>query len=154
MYKIVLLLFLVFCLGTASAQADSTLENIQDLSFGSFGLVNNDSQQTIIVTPDSDVTYDDDIVGGTTPPQAGEYLLDELTPDTDLGITIQDATLNRMGGGPSPTFTVSDFTHNDPTTDSNGDATLLVGGTLTTSGSGVYYETGTYSGTMELTIIF
>ena len=139
-------------LATVPAVA-ATLTDIVNLSFGSFALMDNATPQTIVVTPAGGVTYGAKVVDGPTPPQAGEYLLEDLTPDTALVITIDDTTLNRVGGG-SPAFTISDYVTNNPTTNAGGDATLLVGATLTTSGTGVHYESGSYTGTMAITIIF
>ena len=141
----------VFC--TAATARAATLTVITDLSFGSFGLMDNSTPQTIIVTPASGVTYGIKVVDGPTPPEAGEYLLEGLTPDTLLDVSIDDMALSPGGGG-SPDFAIGSFTTNTPTTDSSGNATLLVGATLTTSGTGVHYESDQYSGTMNITIIF
>jgi hypothetical protein len=131
----------------------ATATNLVDLAFGSFALMDNDIPQTIVVTPAGNATYGARVVEGPTPPQAAEFLLEDMTPDTVLTVTIDDTTLSRVDGG-SPAFTISDYITNNPTTDSSGDATLLVGATLTTSGNGMHYESGHYTGTMDITIIF
>jgi hypothetical protein len=148
------MLFMVMMgLVAAPAWADSTLTNIVDLSFGTFGLANNNTPQTIVLTPGGMATYGAKIVDGPIPPKAGEYLLEGLTPDTLLDITVDNTILTRVDGG-SPAFTISDYTTNNPTTDEFGNATLFVGATLTTSGTGIHYESGAYAGTMDITIIF
>ncbi len=113
--------------------------------------MDNNTPSTIIVTPAGGVTYGAKVVDGPVAPQAGEYLLEGLTPDTALVVTVSDATLVLAG---NPALLISDFTTNNPTTDSNGDATLFIGATLTTSGNGSYYGSGHYAGTMGITIIF
>lgn len=153
--RFIFILPVAFALLCASipAYARAYLNDVVNLSFGSFALINNDTPQTIVVPPAGSAVFGVNVIEGPTPPVAGEYFLEDLTPNTLLDVTIADTTLSRFGGG-SPLFTITDFTTNTPTTDGNGDATLFVGATLTTSGSGAHYESGNYTGTMDITIIF
>ncbi|HEY8190013.1 MAG TPA: DUF4402 domain-containing protein, partial [Micavibrio sp.] len=71
---------------------------------------------------------------------------------TPLIISIPDVNLTMNGSGAGIRFTVSNFTHNNPVTNPAGEATLYVGATLTTTGSGQRYGTGDYSEGIEITV--
>jgi hypothetical protein len=70
-------------------------------------------------------------------------------PPNQGGLKIDNASTLTLGG--APPFSIGTFTCNNPTTDGSGNATLLIGATLTTDGSGSYYNTGSYSGSIDLT---
>ncbi len=126
----------------------------QDLSFGRFGLRNNDAQHTIIIDPNTGNYVADPafIIGDA--PQRGEYILDALTPNTALGVTIDDGELTLNDTGTGQEMEIIDITHNNPITDNNGDAMLYLGGTLRLNGNGSYYPSGPYSDGVDLTIVF
>ncbi len=123
------------------------------LHFGSFALKDNNSPHIMIVGADNSVTYDNAFVT-VEDANRGAYTLENLTPDTALGITIDDASLTENESGMGPAFTISDYTHNSPVTDGSGNATLYIGAKLTTSGNGSYYTTSTYKDHFDLTIVF
>lgn len=132
--------------------AAGSLTVIEPLDFGTFALKDNKGRYTIVLAPDDAYTHSDEIVIGNPEPQRGEYLLEGLPPDTLLDITITDAALRKPG---NPDFTISDYTINDPlTTDASGNATLYIGATLTTSGTGAYNYTGRYTGTFNISVVF
>lgn len=155
--KIIVRLIIITILSTGlspvRAHAGPTIEPITNLSFGSFGIARNNTVRSITVTPSGNATYSARMVEGRIAPKAGEYALEGLPGDTILSITINDTTLNRIGGG-SPPFALKNFTHNSPTTSPGGSATLNVGATLETTGSGANYYSGSYTGSMDLTIIY
>lgn len=136
------------------ARAQETLTVVEDLSFGTFGLRDNDNSHDVTVGIDNTPFYDTAIVDGPVPPQRGEYLLEGLPPNLALGVTIDDTTLSLDGSGDPPLFTMSDGQHNNPVTDGAGTAMLYVGATLSTSGTGVNYPSGHYEGGYDLTIVF
>lgn len=122
----------------------------QELSFGVFAVRRNDAVYEITVDINDNVTHDAvGIVLGPTAPQRAEYELRDQMPNTILDISLTDATLT-AGGAAS--FTITNYTHNNTSTDAGGDATVLIGATLRTSGDGTKYPTGNYTGTTDLFI--
>ena len=129
---------------------DGCLTSVEDLHFGTFGLSDNDAAYTIVLAADNTFVNSPQIIIGTDP-QRGEYLIENLPPFTAPAIVITDTTINNGG---NPPFSIDNYTHNNPVTDAGGNATFLLGGTLTTTGTTAYYATGTYSGTMDITFTF
>jgi hypothetical protein len=135
------------------AEAQDMAE-IHSLNFGEFAMLDNNSVHTIVVTPGNIATYDPALIRGIQA-QRGEYLLTGLPANEALGITLDntvDLSHNGLGGG--ALFTIDTYTTNNPSTNGAGDATLYIGATLSTSGSGSGYIDGPYSGSVDLTINF
>lgn len=99
---------------------------------------------------------------GSTPKASGNlYVIDQANPGVfalsnypanyPLIITVNDFVLTRGAG---KVFWVTTFTHNNVITDSNGDATLRLGATLSTDGDSSGYFDTIYSGTMNLTVSY
>lgn len=152
------------CFYAKSADAADMVQ-IQALHFGEFAYVDNSVPRTIVIAPDDTVTYDDDIIEGNVPAHRGEYQLTDFppnmiihtgvtvpTPPTDGGVTLDNSSSVSLPA--SESFTLSNFTTNEPITDGNGDATLYIGATLTTSGNGQSYSDGNYTGTYDVTFYF
>lgn len=123
---------------------------IEDISFGTFALRNNNAQYTIVLAPDNTAVYSPEIISGTEP-QRGEYFIEEFPINTALDITVTDGVLS---DGAGQAFSVTDFTHDPLMTSPTGTATINLGATLRTSGTGIRYDSGNYSGTVDLTVIF
>jgi hypothetical protein len=133
------------------AFAVPTMDIIQNLSFGQFAVRNNDAVHTIIVETDNTVTVDPDLIA-IIDAQRGEYLLEVLPPSSVIGIA---ATAGTLSDGAGPTFSVTDYTFNDPvTTDGAGSVMLYLGATLSTDGTGNYYDTGNYTGSIEISLTY
>jgi len=161
------LLAVLFLYGKG-AQAQ-TLVIVRNLDFGQFGMRDNNSPHTIVVTPGGGVTYDPAFIpDGVAQAHPGQYALSGLPPNMALnyGISTTNGTTN---GGTTLTntvslslngaligalFTVGSYTANSPSTDALGNATISIGGTLTTSGTGAGYGDGSYDGSVDLTIYF
>lgn len=148
-------IFSVFCacvlaINSIQAQADSA--EITPLSFGRFVVANNGSVSTLRVRHDGRAQ----VVSGSIYPiefgTAGEYYLSGYPAFTPLTISISGFDLST--DGPTEEFTISDFTFEDVTTDENGEATLIVGATISTSGNGNSYVNSTYDATINITITF
>lgn len=133
----------------------------QHLSFGSFSVARNDGTYNITVAPDGSTSFDPGVYPDVAATPA-EYELTNFPPNMTITIGVSVASPPSNGGlivdnvidlaqGGSPSFTLSNFTSNNPTTDAGGNATLLIGATLTTTGLGGYYSSGGYAGTMDLT---
>lgn len=146
-----------------------TMTEIQRLDFGGFALRNNTSAHTIVIAPNNSVSYAAAFVpDGATPAHRGEYSLTGMPPNmaltfgvtttnnTDQGGTTLDngVNLSKNGAGAGPLFTVGSYTANSPSTNGSGSATLFIGGTLTTSGTGAFYTDGSYAGSVDITIYF
>ncbi|WP_317931666.1 hypothetical protein [Halioxenophilus sp. WMMB6] len=145
------LLTLLLSLYSAFLQAD--MVEVTPLSFGRFVVAGNSTISTIVIRFDGrKPLYTNQIYPlefGTN----GEYFLSNFPSFTPLNITII-STNNLTTSGPTEEFSVADFTHNDVTTDANGQATLFVGATLSTSGSGNPYVDATYDAPYIINIDF
>lgn len=163
--KIALFLAIPLICAYENTAGAADMVQIQSLYFGQFAYVDNSVPRTIVIAPDDTVTYDDDIIEGNIPARRGEYQLTDFppnmmihtgvtvpTPPTDGGVTLTNSSGITLPA--SESFTLSNFTTNEPITDGNGDATLYIGATLTTSGNGQNYDTGSYTGTYDITFYF
>ena len=140
------------------------MTEIEKLDFGQFGLRDNSAAHTLVVTPINTATYADEIIPGGRSPQRGEYSLTGFPPNMTLtlGVVLANPpddgglTLNNSSGLSlsGQVFTLSNFTTNSVITDGAGDATVYIGGTLTTSGNGTMYGDGDYDGTYDITFYF
>jgi Domain of unknown function (DUF4402) len=161
MRRTALLLALCVLLVAAPAYAVREYTVVRHLSFGTFSAARNNATLRVTVAPDSSTSYDAGLYPDTAA-QPAEYLLTGLPPNmkitlgtgianppTDGGLIIDNVSALSSPG--SPSFTVGTFTCNNPTTDGAGNATLLIGATLTTTGGGGYYQSGAYTGALDLT---
>jgi hypothetical protein len=170
MKKINLILVSLFAAGglafnSLPALAADTMTQIHQLDFGTFALLNNAAAHTIVITPANGVTYDPAIISGSTP-NRGEYTLAlPGVPNMALTLGVTVVTLPNQGGmevnnssdlslAANPLLTIDTFTTNNPSTDGSGNATLYIGATLHTSGTGSTYGNGTYNGTYDITVYF
>ncbi len=151
---ILFVLWGILCSPVAPAHAAETITEITKLHFGAFGMHKNNSVRTITVLPDNTFTQDVGIIMGRDP-QRGEYLLENFTPGDTIDIHIGSPQQVTPQTTTSPSFTLSNFTTNSPLTIApDGKATLYIGATLATSGSGTHYWTDQYQGAFELTLSF
>jgi len=150
--------------GLTNAAFAYDITEIHHLDFGTFAITNNTAPHAMVVPYDgSPATYDPEIIPNTDP-QRGEYALENLPPNVtfyvgvqvpnpgDGGVTMDNPTA--VSGSTGPGLTVSNFTASDVTTDNNGDATLYIGATLTTSGNGAMYATDTFNGSYDITFYY
>lgn len=128
--------------GSAGSLHAQELTQIQAISFGAFAVLDNSAPRSITVAPNNNVTGDPNIAIATDPTR-GEYLLTNQDPNRalDISVSVGTLTLNDSGGH---SMTVDTFTTNNPSTDGAGDATIYIGATLTTSGSGAVYSDGSF----------
>ncbi len=166
MKKVLRILFVMaFIIAYENAAHAAEMTQVQALFFGQFAYVDNSVARSIVINPDDTVLYDDNILEGNIPAHRGEYELKDFPPNTILhtGVAIANpptdggVTLNNSSGmtlSGSETMTVSNFTTNNPQTDENGDATLYIGATMTTSGNNQKYDTGSYTGTYDITFYY
>ncbi len=160
----VLLIGLMSDAGHAYAQE---LNELRPLSFGIFGVQDNNAVAALTVTPDNDTFADPQFVMQQDG-QRGEYTLTGLPPNVSFflgvdvpnppsegGVTLTGQTPATRGGGPE--FRLDGLTISNGgvlQSDGAGDATLYIGGSLYTSGTGERYDGGTYNGTYNITIYY
>ena len=145
-----------------------TMTEVQKLDFGTFGVVNNNGSYTIVIGPDNSVTYDPSgkiVSDGAHIGHRGVYALAGFPPNMQLTLGVTTTNNTTTGGvtltngssltyAGNPAFSIGSFTANNPLTDASGNATLYIGATLTTSGSGTNYMSGTYNGSVDITLYF
>lgn len=148
----------------ASAQ---TLSEVERLHFGTFVVRNNMSTSSITVTPDNDTIVAGQIVLAENG-RRGEYMLTGLPPNVPfyLGVDMPNppAEGGIVLGNPEPASAGAgaDFILNALTignggvmlSDGIGDATVYIGGTLNTTGTGQAYAGGSYIGSYTITIYY
>lgn len=121
----------------------------QALSFGEFGLGPNDVVSTMWVPHNGQHPRATNKLYPIALGQRGQYRLTGYPAFTPLIITINDFQLTRAFSEP---FNIEDITFDSVMTDTNGEATLIVGATLKTTGSMTVYGDGDYSGNMDIVI--
>lgn len=154
-----------------SARADPPPQEITEterLDFGSFAVrAGNLQAASITVTPDNDVSADDGIVLGDGA-HRGEYHFTGLPPNVTFylgvdmpqsasegGIVLAPSMPASQGGG--PTLELTDLTISNGgsmVSDGAGEATVYIGGTLRTNGTGQLYDGGSYFGAYNITIYY
>lgn len=135
---------------STQAQAQ-TVTQIQPLSFGTFATSNNNGNYTITVNPGNGSVYDPRIIAETQA-QRGEYLLQGQDPNRALDITVTNGSMTLNDFGVGDTISITNYTNNSPSTDGAGDATIYIGATLTTNGSGTQYPSGSYADNIDITV--
>lgn len=119
------------------------LTQIDALSFGRLAVRNNAGPRAITVDPNNNVVSSPFIISDIEPTR-GEYLLENQDPNELLDIDISNGNLTLNDTGVGNFMTVDSFTNNNPTTDAGGNATIYIGATLTTSGNGSGYTSGSF----------
>lgn len=148
-------LLIGFCLCVllpGMAMAVPTLTIIDDITFGQFAVRNNDAVHTIVVDENNNFSHSAAGFVPVTDPQRGEFLLEDLPPNSPVTVSVADTSITLNGGGVGTAFSIRDYTFTSITTDGAGNATFYMGATLRTSGTGQYYESGSYSGTAVMTV--
>ncbi|MFT6907858.1 MAG: hypothetical protein ACJAS1_004545 [Oleiphilaceae bacterium] len=132
----------------------AAISTIDDLSFGTIAVVNNDTNSDITINTAGSIIITNHI-RVITPGHRGEYVLSSYPAYTQLFTTVSVIQAQTTSPAPgSEQFTlVSIDTAPSVTTDVSGTATVLVGGTFRTSGSGTgQYNDTLYSTSMELSV--
>ncbi|MBF0472060.1 MAG: DUF4402 domain-containing protein [Gammaproteobacteria bacterium] len=156
-------LFLLWLLTGVSAA--ETITEVNRLSFGKIVVLDNSEVSTVTIYAD-----------GRQPKSSGDivildegthaiYQLFDFPPLQVVSIRVTGGIMyTGVLGGSKGNFTLSDFTLpgtvggeiNPPTarTDANGDLTLLIGATFSTSGDGRTYYDGDYSATVDILVTY
>ena len=131
-----------------NSYADSL--EITPLWFGRFVIADNSTVSTLTIRHDGRNPIARNRIHPIEFGTAGEYQLFNFPAYTPLAITITGNNLSTAG--PTEEFTIGDFTFDDVTTDADGQATLVVGATLSTSGNGTNYVSAEYSAIYNIVI--
>jgi len=151
-FIILRVLLLAAALLPATARAQDRYRVDQDLSFGKFGITRNNADYDIVVDINGNYTADPGYVMTAPYPTNAEIFLDMLTPSVPFYVHLDNTTLSVNGSGNPPLLYLRDFTTNGPfVTTPGGTLTVLIGATLRTSGDMTPYETGPYTGTLDIT---
>lgn len=123
---------------------------VQALSFGNMAITSNDTVSDLVISHINGVspisTNSIHILSFGTP---GKYQLSGFSAYTPLVISVNSSQLSIGGAEP---INVGSFTYNDVVTDESGNALLVIGAKLSTTGSGVSYKDATYSGVMTIVV--
>jgi len=147
-FKIITWVILFTALGNANTTFGEITEE-QALAFGEFGLGANDVVSTMLVPHSGLHPRATNKLYPISLGQRGIYRLTGYPASTPLMITINDFQLTRAFSEP---FNIEDITFDSVMTDSNGEALLIVGATLKTTGSTAVYGDGDYQGNMNIVI--
>ncbi len=130
----------IFCatLLSSIAEVKGEIIELSPLTFGSVVIAENNTQEHVILTYAGNVIRSNGIYI-VTPPTVGQFLLTNYPSNQQVFISGRSIQARSN----SDIYSVDQFTLTDVdvpsvlTTDNSGSATLFVGGTLETSGSGV-----------------
>ncbi|RGP39473.1 DUF4402 domain-containing protein [Colwellia ponticola] len=147
--KLVILLYFFACFLTFSLHAEK-VTLIKPLSFGTIVLKDNSASHQYTITFAGNVHVDPAFIL-ITPGHPAEFLISEFTPHTLLNLNVFTVDNNTQIAGESHP-TSSQFTINNHhtaastvTTNALGEASVFVGATLTSSGTGFYVDTTYYN---------
>ena len=148
--KFVVLVFLIVLYMLGAAKTHAAMEVNVPLSFGTFAIPNNSlvSQLTISTNYRS---YSTNHIHVIQPGQPGEFKLVEFPVHTRLFLNASLPQQSTVFVGETERFTLTNIELPDSViTDSNGEADLLVGATIKSSGNGGRYLDTKY----DLPLIF
>jgi hypothetical protein len=132
------------------------ITSVSDLSFGTIAVLKNDGVSEIRIST-TNQTFLTNHIRVLVPGQRAEYLISGYPAFTQLFTSANITNTETFSPAPSSEqFTLSALdVVPSVTTDASGNATIFVGGTLQTSGtgSGQYYDTD-YTVFFELTVNF
>lgn len=143
-------LFLALFTGvTVTAHAGVT--TTQDLSFGEYMVTNNTGVKTVTINADGSSSASAGLVE-ITPPEEGIYIIDGL-PANDVIASI-DVSVSSLMADNGHVFTMDNFSTISGVTDGAGVATISLGASVHTSGTGESIRDGTYTGELDLQFNF
>lgn len=136
---------LIFCVFYSSSIKSETITEVKALDFGAIVLKNNNANYVMNMTFSGNVTADSEIIIIESGHPA-EYYLTGFPTNTQLNIDIiVPNTQTNLAGEIDPStsqFTITNYHTASPiiTTDALGNATINVGASLTSSGTGFYKD--------------
>lgn len=135
--------------------SNAAVATINELSFGTIAIINNDSTSDISINTSGTITITNQI-RVIMPGQRGEYLLSSYPTYTQLFTVVSVVQSQTTSPAPgSEQFTLVEVnTAPSVTTGGSGTATVFVGGTFRTSGAGGQYNDTLYSASFSLDVNF
>ena len=139
----------------ANSANSASLTTELDLSFGTFAVINNTTTSDIRITM-AGSTIPTNHIAILNPGHIGEYTLHDDFAFTEIFTTVNIVSSETTSSLPSSAqlTLVAVETEFSVTTDASGDATIIVGGTLRTSGDGATYTNTTYSAVINFDISY
>jgi hypothetical protein len=130
-----------------AAQGLASNIEIQRLHFGSWVVVNTMAPQSIVVGTDGSYSQSGGLVMLEAPVEGIYTILDlpEFATINSVTVTVLE---DLQAGG--QVFTMDDFNVIAPDADINGETTITIGGTASTTGGGSPYPDATYNGQIHL----
>lgn len=145
----VLLLFISAC-----AKAAPVLEEEIRLDFGQLAIPSNSPPVKLLEVPIIGAVESDPGIIQITQPVRGQYSLTGFPPNTRITVTSSSANLTAGGQGQTPILEFSDIVSNEPLTDDQGRADLVIAGTLSTSATGQGYPDAPYEGSTIIEVSY
>lgn len=130
------------------AKADFVV--VQNIHFGEFIIQDNYKPHILTVNPDGSYTHASNFLQ-ISPPKPGIYQVDELAPNSVISVIATQT--QRLNGG-NNFFTMHNFQINHSNVDGAGLAEIRLGASVATSGNGSGYTQDTYSGQIQIQIIY
>lgn len=147
------LFMLLLSFASVTVAAPELQENVA-LDFGVIAVPdNNGPAKSFILPVTGQATVDQGIIQ-IQQPVRGLYDLTGFPPSTQVTVINGSGSLSAGGLGLPPYFVFSNVTTNEPFTDTNGDAQLVITGTLTTSATGQAYPDAPYSNDITLELSY
>ncbi|HRC26689.1 MAG TPA: DUF4402 domain-containing protein [Alphaproteobacteria bacterium] len=131
------------------------LVQTQPLDFGTVTILDFSTAGTVVLSPDGTYVASPQIAV-TSSPTPARFEATDFPPSTAGTVAVTNGTVTEGGNGTGETFSITNFV-TDPAvavTDGAGDFTFDLGATLTTEGDGGAYPSGTYTGTVTVTVTF
>jgi hypothetical protein len=117
--------------------AHADIFEIQALDFGTIAVTDNSSAESLTIDKFGNTIVSSKLLV-VSPPTSGRFLIDNLAPNTGISISMSHnaSTMTPLISSQEFfTFSLTDYS-DYLVADANGEAELLIGGTITTSGSG------------------
>ncbi len=145
---LLLLSALMFALAVPAAHA-ATANETQALYFGQWYVNGNTGVYTITVNADGSYNHSGNLTM-LRAPRPGVYNVTGLTPDATItNVTVMQTQAMQRGGNDPLAMSVFDVVA-PPVVSPAGNATVTVGGTASTTGSGAGYGPGDYNGNLVI----
>jgi hypothetical protein len=127
----------VFVLLVFQLFAHADVFQVQELNFGTIAVIDNSASESLTIDKFGNTTVSAHLLV-VSPPIPGRFLIDNLAPNTGISISMSHnaSTMTPLISSQEFfTFSLTDYS-DYLVADANGEAELLIGGTIATSGSG------------------
>lgn len=136
-------------LSSLPARADVSFNETQALDFGEWAVLGNHGAYSISLAANGSYSSSSSRLIMIRAPQVGIYRVSGLPGDTiinGVNVTVNDP----MSKAGSESFTLDNFDVSVPNANSAGETTITLGARANTTGSGISYDDGVYTGELNL----